>query len=409
MKINFFVVILSFLNLQCSANKPQPTLGKLTIPQALDIQVGAERLDLYWPLIQNKKVAFVVNQTSRMGTAHLIDSLYALGLDITRIFAPEHGFRGTADAGEKIKDGKDTATGIPITSLYGKKRKPSAEDLAGLDWVIFDIQDVGARFYTYISSMHYVMQACAEQGIAFMVLDRPNPNGHYVDGPVLDLAYQSFVGMHEVPVVHGMTVGEYATMVNEEGWLGQDLQCDLKVIPCAGYTHQTPYTLPIKPSPNLPNNRAIYLYPSLCFFEGTQVSIGRGTDKQFQLIGLPGYPSDEFSFTPTPQPGARYPKHRDLECHGFDLTKRAEAEIHKEARLNLSYLLEVYENAPQKDQFFLKTNFFDKLAGGESLQAQVKAGWSEEEIRKSWEPKLSQFKQKRKKYLLYTDEFAVRN
>ena len=409
MKIKFFVVILSFLNFYCSANKQQPTLGSLAIAQQPVLEVGAERLDLYWPLIKDKKVAFVVNQTSRMGTAHVIDSLHAAGLDIARIFAPEHGFRGTADAGEKIKDGKDAATGIPITSLYGKKRKPSAEDLAGLDWVIFDIQDVGARFYPYISSMHYVMQACAELGVSFMVLDRPNPNGHYVDGPVLDPDYQSFVGMHKVPVVHGMTVGEYATMVNEEGWLGEGRKCELKVIPCAGYAHQTPYVLPIKPSPNLPNNRAIYLYPSLCFFEGTQVSVGRGTDKQFQLIGLPDYPSDAYSFTPVPKPGARYPKHQDKLLQGFDLTTKTETDIRKEARINLSYLLEVYKNAPKQDEFFLKTNFFDKLAGGNTLQEQVKAGWTEEAIRKSWEPELSQFKQKRKKYLLYPDEFAVRD
>ncbi len=409
MKIKFFVVIISLLNFYCSTNKEQPTLGSLAIEQAPVLKVGAERLDLYWPLIKDKKVAFVVNQTSRMGNAHLIDSLHAAGLDIARIFAPEHGFRGTADAGEKIKDGKDATTGIPITSLYGKKRKPSAEDLAGVDWVIFDIQDVGARFYTYISSMHYVMQACAELGVSFMVFDRPNPNGHYVDGPVLDVDYQSFVGMHKVPVVHGMTVGEYATMVNDEGWLGEGVKCDLKVIPCAGYSHQTSYVLPIKPSPNLPNNRAIYLYPSLCFFEGTQVSIGRGTDKQFQLIGLPGYPSDEFSFTPVPKDGARYPKHQDKLCKGFDLTIKEEADIRQEARLNLSYLLEVYENAPNKDDFFLKSNFFDKLAGGKSLQEQIKAGWSEQRIRESWEPQLSQFKQKRKKYLLYPDEFAVKN
>ena len=409
MKIKFFVVIISLLNFYCSANRQQPTLGNLTIQPASKIQVGAERLDLYWPEIKDKKVAFVVNQTSRMGNAHLIDSLHALGLDIARIFSPEHGFRGTADAGEKIKDGKDAATGIPITSLYGKKRKPAAEDLAGLDWVIFDIQDVGARFYTFISSMHYVMQACAEQGVSFMVLDRPNPNGHYVDGPVLDPAYQSFVGMHEIPVVHGMTVGEYATMVNQEGWLGEDLQCDLKVIPCANYTHQTPYVLPVKPSPNLPNNRAIYLYPSLCFFEGTQVSVGRGTDKQFQLIGLPAYPSEEYSFTPVPMPGARYPKHRDQLLKGYDLTQIAEDEIRKEAKLNLSYLLKVYQNAPEKEGFFLQTNFFDKLAGGKSLQEQVKAGWSEQQIRASWEPRLSQFKEKRKQYLLYPDEFAVKD
>ena len=409
MKIKFFVVFLSLLNLYCSANKPQPDLGSFEISQKKEVKVGAEQLEMYWPLIKDKKVAFVVNQTSRMGTAHVIDSLHSLGLDIARIFAPEHGFRGTADAGEKIKDGKDVATGVSITSLYGKKRKPAAADLAGVDWVIFDIQDVGARFYTYISSMHYVMQACAEQGIPFMVLDRPNPNGHYVDGPVLDTAFRSFVGMHEVPVIHGMTVGEYATMVNKEGWLGQDLQCDLTVIPCGGYTHQTAYELPIKPSPNLPNNRAIYLYPSLCFFEGTQASVGRGTDKQFQLIGLPNYPGGEYSFTPVPKPGARYPKHQDKLCTGYDLSISSPADIRKESRLNLSYLLEVYQNAPDKASFFLKSNFFDKLAGGKSLRDQVKAGWTEQQIRESWEPKLGQFKQKRKKYLLYPDQFEIKN
>lgn len=401
MKIKFFVVIISLLHLYCSTNRPRPELGSFVIDQEKQLQVGAEQLDLYWPLIKDKKVAFVVNQTSRMGPSHVIDSLHALGLDIVRIFAPEHGFRGTADAGEKIKDGKDVATGVPIISLYGKKRKPSPADLAGLDWVIFDIQDVGARFYTYISSMHYVMQACAEQGVSFMVLDRPNPNGHYVDGPVLDTAFQSFVGMHEIPVVHGMTVGEYATMVNEEGWLGQDLACHLKVIPCANYTHQTPYVLPIKPSPNLPNNRAIYLYPSLCFFEGTQASIGRGTDKQFQIIGLPGYPKGDFTFTPVSKPGARSPKHKDQLCRGYDLTSRTEEEIRAEAKINLSYLLEVYQNAPRQDDFFLKSNFFNRLAGGTSLKEQIQSGWTEQQIRESWEPRLGQFKQKRKKYLLY--------
>lgn len=409
MKIKFFVVFISLLNFYCTANRTPPTLGSFAIAQAEPLKLGAERLDLYWPLIKDKKVAFVVNQTSRMGSSHVIDSLHALGLDIARIFAPEHGFRGTADAGEKIKDGKDVATGVPITSLYGKKRKPSPEDLAGVDWVIFDIQDVGARFYTYISSMHYVMEACAEQGVSFMVFDRPNPNGHYVDGPVLDTAFRSFVGMHEIPVVHGMTVGEYATMVNREGWLEQGLSCQLTVIPCANYTHQTPYVLPIKPSPNLPNNRAIYLYPSLCFFEGTQASIGRGTDKQFQIIGLPNYPEGAFTFTPVPKPGARHPKHKDQLCKGYDLTSRSEEEIWAEARINLSYLLDVYANAPAKDEFFIQTNFFDKLAGGTSLKQQVEAGWTEQQIRDSWEPKLSQFKEKRKKYLLYPDRGTLKD
>lgn len=367
------------------------------------LRVGAENLDLYWPLIKDKKVAFMVNQTSRLGDQHLIDSLHALGLKIERIFAPEHGFRGKADAGEKITDGKDPSTGIPITSLYGKKRKPSKEDLADLDWVIFDIQDVGARFYTFISSMHYVMDACAEYGIPFMVLDRPNPNGHYVDGPVLDPEFSSFVGMHEVPVVHGMTIGEYATMVNEQGWLSYGKKCSLKVIPCENYTHQTPYVLPIKPSPNLPNNRAIYLYPSLCFFEGTEVSIGRGTDKQFQLIGLPGYTKGNHEFVPVAKDGARYPKHQNEICSGYDLTQLTAEEIRAEARLNLSHLINFYQQSPKKEGFFLKSNFFEKLSGGDQLRQQVIQGLTEDEIRKSWEPKLSEYKTMRREYLLYPE------
>lgn len=403
MKINFFVVILSVISFYCTTNKAPVPLSSFQIAAEKPIIVGAENMDLYWPLIKDKKVAFVVNQTSRLGDQHLIDSLHALGLKIERIFAPEHGFRGKADAGEKITDGKDPSTGIPITSLYGKKRKPAKEDLAGLDWVIFDIQDVGARFYTFISSMHYVMDACAEYGIPFMVLDRPNPNGHYVDGPVLDPNFSSFVGMHEVPVVHGMTIGEYATMVNEQGWLSYGKKCTLKVIPCENYTHQTPYILPIKPSPNLPNNRAIYLYPSLCFFEGTEVSIGRGTDKQFQLIGLPGYTKGNFSFVPTSKDGARYPKHQDATCRGYDLTILPEEEIRAEARLNLSHLINFYQQAPQKEKFFLKSNFFEKLSGGDQLRQQIIQGLTEEEIRKSWEPGLTEYKTMRRKYLLYPE------
>lgn len=403
MKINFFVVILSVISFYCTTNKAPVPLSSFRVDAEKPLSVGAENMDLYWPLIKDKKVAFVVNQTSRLGDQHLIDSLHALGLKIERIFAPEHGFRGKADAGEKITDGKDPSTGIPITSLYGKKRKPAKEDLAGLDWVIFDIQDVGARFYTFISSMHYVMDACAEYGIPFMVLDRPNPNGHYADGPVLDPNFSSFVGMHEVPVVHGMTIGEYATMVNEQGWLSYGKKCTLKVIPCENYTHQTPYILPIKPSPNLPNNRAIYLYPSLCFFEGTEVSIGRGTDKQFQLIGLPGYTKGDYSFVPTSKDGARYPKHQDATCNGYDLTTLSAEEIRAEARLNLSHLINFYQQAPQKEKFFLKSNFFEKLSGGDQLRQQIIQGLTEDEIRKSWEPRLTEYKAMRRKYLLYPE------
>ncbi|MEZ5044320.1 MAG: DUF1343 domain-containing protein [Saprospiraceae bacterium] len=403
MKVNIFVVILAIFNVYCGSNQPTAALSSFKIAQAEDIKVGAENLSLYWPLIKDKKVAFMVNQTSRLGEQHLIDSLHIKGLSIQCIFSPEHGFRGTADAGEKISDGKDPSTGIPIISLYGQKKKPTKADLEGVDLVIFDIQDVGARFYTYISSMHYLMEACAEFNVPFMILDRPNPNGHYVDGPVLDPEFSSFVGMHKVPVVHGMTVGEYATMVNQEGWLSYGFKCQLTVIPCTGYTHQTPYTLPIKPSPNLPNMRAIYLYPSLCFFEPTDASIGRGTDTQFQVIGSPGYQAGDYTFTPVPKPGAQSPKHKDETCRGYDLSTIPEEDIRKEARINLGYLLDFYKNTPNKERFFTSTSFFDKLAGGEQLRKQIINGKTEEEIRKSWEPALSQFKEIRQKYLLYLE------
>ena len=286
-KLNLFVGFLLFFQINCGNSTQLPVEELPEKPE--NVIVGAERTAAYLPLIKDKKVGLVVNQTSTIGKVHLVDSLVRLGIDIQAVFAPEHGFRGEADAGAKITDGKDPKTGVSIISLYGKKRKPGAEDLKGLDWVIFDIQDVGARFYTYISTMHYVMEACAEHNVPFLVLDRPNPNGHYVDGPVRESEYQSFVGMHEIPVVHGMTVGEYAQMVNAEGWLTKGMQCKLKVVTCENYDHKTAYELPIKPSPNLPNIRSIYLYPSLCFFEGTVASVGRGTDTQFQVYGHPDY------------------------------------------------------------------------------------------------------------------------
>lgn len=368
-----------------------------------ELQAGAARLDAYLPRLMDKNVALLVNNTSMVGQAHLADTLLSRGVKVVKIFAPEHGFRGEADAGEQVKDGKDAQTGIPLVSLYGSKRKPGSEDLAGIDWVVFDIQDVGARFYTYISTMHYVMEACAENGVRFMVLDRPNPNGHYVDGPVLDTAFRSFVGMHPIPVVHGMTVGEYARMINGEGWLKGGNQCGLEVIPCAGYTHSTPYALPVRPSPNLPNMRAIYLYPSICFFEGTVASEGRGTPNQFQVYGHPGFPKGDYSFTPVPMFGAKSPKLEGQLCHGFSLVDRSPEDIRAEARLNLSYLIDFYRDFPDKDNFFLKNNFFDKLAGGASLREQVIAGKTEAEIRQSWQEGLEGFKKIRRKYLLYDD------
>ena len=377
--------------------------SSMPVPSQQTLQTGAERMEVYVPRLKGKKVGLVINHTAIVGETHLLDTLLRLGVDIRRVFVPEHGLRGTADAGEKIQDGKDPQTGVPMASLYGSRRKPSPEDLAGLDLLIFDIQDVGVRFYTYISTLHYVMEACAEQGLPLMVLDRPNPNGHYVDGPILDTAYRSFVGMHPVPVVHGMTVGEYAQMVNGEGWLKGGVACKLEVVKCSGYTHQTPYVLPRKPSPNLPNMRAIYLYPSICYFEGTQVSLGRGTDKQFQVLGTPGFPLGDYTFTPEPKEGAMQPFLLGKLCKGYDLTALAPEDIREWRKIHLDYLIHFYQNYPDKDQFFLKTLFIDKLAGGSSLRTPLVPGWDEDKIRASWEPGLSQYKEKRKQYLLYKD------
>jgi uncharacterized protein YbbC (DUF1343 family) len=367
------------------------------------IVVGAARLSEYLPVLQNKTIAMVVNQTSTVGQTHLVDTLRSLNIKIKAIFAPEHGFRGTASDGEKIADGKDAKTGIPLLSLYGKKREPSAEDLAGVDWVVFDIQDVGTRFYTYISTMHDVMRACAKHHVQFMVLDRPNPNGHYVDGPMLEPTQRSFVGMHPIPIVHGMTVGEYAQMLLGENWLGDSLQCKLQVIKCDNYNHNTPYSIPIKPSPNLPNDRAILLYPSLCLFEGVAASIGRGTDKQFQIYGSPGFPKGDFAFTPVPKEGSVNPPLKGQLCRGYDLTYLSPDSIRQERRINLKYVLDFYKNFPNKDSFFLKTLYFDKLAGTTQLREQIIAGKTEAEIRKTWQAGLEKFKIGRKKYLLYAD------
>lgn len=371
------------------------------IEEIKPIVVGAAQASEFMPLIQGKKVALLVNQTSMIGGTHLADRLSSVGVDIKIIFAPEHGFRGKADAGAQIKDGKDVKTGIPLISLYGKRKKPTPDDLAGLDYVIFDIQDVGARFYTYISSMSYVMEACAENNVKFLVLDRPNPNGHYVDGPILDNRFSSFVGLHEVPVVHGMTVGEYAQMVNAEGWLKNGIQCDLTVVKCLNYDHNTSYELPVKPSPNLPNIRSIYLYPSLCFFEGTVVSIGRGTNKQFQVVGHPDYPKTDFSYVPEPMDGASNPKLKGKTCYGLDLSTKGLEALRNERRINLSYLIDFYKKTGSKESFFLKTNFIDKLAGSDQLRQQIIAGKTESEIRAGWEADINAFKRKRAKYLLY--------
>lgn len=368
-----------------------------------NIIVGAERTDEYLPLLSEQAVAIVGNQTTMVGDEHLVDHLLAQGVNVVKVFAPEHGFRGTADAGEHVQDSKDVSTGLPIISLYGSHKKPTTSDLADVDVVIFDIQDVGARFYTYISTMHYVMEACQENNKTLVILDRPNPNGHYVDGPVLELEHSSFVGMHPVPVVHGMTIGEYAQMINGEGWLSGGGTCDLTVITCENYSHKDFYELPVKPSPNLPNMASIYLYPSLCLFEGTTVSVGRGTDTPFQIIGHPDFTKSDFSFTPEPNDGSSRPKHNGVECFGYDLGEFGEFYIRNLRQFYLFWLIGMNKELDQGEDFFRSDGFFTLLSGTEELEQQLLDGASESEIRASWEPELSEFKELRKKYLLYVD------
>jgi len=364
----------------------------------IDIMVGAAQSDQYLPLLQGKKVALVVNQSSQVNGEHLVDQLLRHHIKVVKIFAPEHGFRGHADAGELIKNGKDRQTGLPIISLYGKHKKPTQKDLKGVDIILFDIQDVGVRFYTYLSTLHYVMEAAATNKIPMIVLDRPNPNGARVDGEILNYRYKSFVGMHPVPILYGMTIGEYANMINGEGWLKGDLKTDLTVIPLRNYRHDKAYYLPIKPSPNLPNELAIFLYPSLALFEGTSFSVGRGTNMQFQVYGDPHYQGGYFSFIPYAQEGAKHPKHEKQICHGVDLRSTY---INLHQGLDLSYLIDAYKHDPNKKRFFLKNLFFDKLAGSDHLRKQIEAGLTEAQIKQSWEDGLHQFKQIREHYLLY--------
>ncbi|MFB0938049.1 MAG: DUF1343 domain-containing protein [Urechidicola sp.] len=429
----FFSVLLMLLLMISCANKHSLVTKNETstiesdstnseIQKNKTIKVAADRTSQYIPLLLGKNVGIISNQTSLltvlertevapyvMGskevTYHLVDYLHNYnGIEVQSVFAPEHGFRGKADAGEVIKDGNDIKTGLPIISLYGKNKKPSQEQLEGLDVIVFDIQDVGARFYTYISTLHYVMEASAEKGIPVIVLDRPNPNGHYIDGPVLEMEHKSFVGMHPVPVVYGMTIGEYAQMINGENWLKNGVKCDLTVIELKNYTHDSEYSLPIKPSPNLPNDTSINLYPSLCFFEGTNVSVGRGTELQFQIIGSPLFSKkDNFSFTPTPNFGSKFPKNQDRVCFGYDLT-----ENERLSSLDLSWLLEFnkdytsFKNAQgYTSKATLFNSFFTKLAGTKKLQQQIEQGDKEEKIRKSWQSDLDAFKKIREKYLIY--------
>ena len=363
-----------------------------------ELVLGSEQFTAYSSFLKGKKVGIVANQTSFLPNEnqHLVDYLISKKIDVKKVFAPEHGFRGTADAGEHVKDGIDAKTGVPLISLYGNNKKPSQHQLKDLEIVIFDIQDVGARFYTYISTLHYVMEACAEAGIPVLILDRPNPNGHYIDGPILEKEHKSFVGMHPIPVVHGMTIAEYAQMINGEAWLEKNLQCELKIIPMKNYDHKLAYSLPIKPSPNLPNDKSINLYPSLCFFEGTFINAGRGTEMQFQVFGAPSLPAKEFPFryTPIPNEGSKDPKFKNQLCHGKDLRKQPNLN-----KLNLEWLIAAYNASGRKKDFF--NAFFVKLAGTQNLQNQIEQGISQETIRDSWKEGLQNFSKTREKYLLY--------
>jgi uncharacterized protein YbbC (DUF1343 family) len=381
-----------------SAGGPSaPTTSQRETPKQAPLLTGAQQTELYLPYLQGKRVGMVVNQTSTIGKTHLVDTLLSRGVKITMIFAPEHGFRGDADAGAHISNSTDSRTGLPILSLYGSNKKPSQEQLKNVDVLLFDIQDVGVRFYTYSSTMHYVMEACAEQNKPILLLDRPNPIGYLIDGPVLKPAFKSFVGMNTIPIAHGLTLGEYALMINGQKWLKDGVQAEVKTIPVKNYTHKMFYSLPIKPSPNLPNDQSIKLYPFLCLFEGTTVSQGRGTHTPFQVIGAPYYPDKSFAFTPVPIPGmSMEPPYKNQVCYGKDLTN-----LKLKENFTLSYLLDFYQKSGQKEKFF--NNFFKSLAGTDELQKQIMAGLSEKEIRASWQSDLQAYKKMRKQYLLYPD------
>jgi uncharacterized protein YbbC (DUF1343 family) len=421
-KTTFLLLVFLIIGNSCGVYKQPKTLPvvektekfEIDIPKEIEItkvdtqinvlKTGAENFQEYLPLLKDKKVGIVTNQTGiliyedpdteKIESINIVDFLIGSKVKVQKIFAPEHGFRGTADAGELIKDGKDTKTGLPIISLYGDNKKPKAEQLAGINVLVFDLQDVGARFYTYISSLHYIMEACAENNIQLIVLDRPNPNISIIDGPILEKEFTSFVGMHPIPLLHGMTIGEYAQMINGEKWLKTGVQCNLKVIPCLNYTRESKYSLPIKPSPNLPNDQAINLYASLCLFEGTNVSVGRGTEMQFQVYGSPFLTKRDFSFTPIPNLGAKEPLYKNEICYGENLTS-----LSKVDRLELKWLIKAYLETENKTKFFIP--FFTKLAGTKKLQQQIEKGVSEEKIRETWQKGLTDFKEMRKKYLLY--------
>lgn len=370
------------------------------INEPAPIEMGAEQLKSYLPMLADKKVGMMVNQSSRIAETHLVDSLLSLGVHVEKVYAPEHGFRGKADAGEKVTDGKDGKTGLPIISLYGKNRKPTAEQLAGIDIMLFDLQDVGVRFYTYTSSLHYLMEACAEQNIPLVILDRPNPNGKFTGGNIHSLEETSFVGMHPVPIMHGLTIGEYGKMINGSAWLKDGIQCELSVIPCANYTRDMAYELPIRPSPNLPNLRSVLLYPTLCLLEGTVLSIGRGTEFPFQVYGHPDLPASDFNFTPTPSFGSKHPKLEGELCQGVDFREMPMDEL-QDLGLTLKYLVKAYQDFPDKENFFLKNGFFETLCGNGDLRKMIEAGKTAEEIEVSWRFDLRAFNLSKVPYLIY--------
>lgn len=386
--LKFIGYLFLFLSLSCCA-----------FENSKELKTGAQQPERYLSFLQNKKVGLVVNHTSLVNKNHLVDFLIMNNIQVKKIFAPEHGFRGDASAGKKIDDGIDPKTGIPVFSLYGKTRKPTPEQLQNLDVVVFDIQDVGCRFYTYISTLHLVIEACAENNLPLIIFDRPNPNGDYVAGPVLDPHFQSFVGMDQIPVVHGCTVGELAQMINGEHWHKASRRCEIKVVPVKNYTHKMLYSVPVKPSPNIPNDLAVRLYPSLCFFESTSVSVGRGTEFPFQVLGGLDPRLGDFKFIPKSIPGVSVnPLNLGKECYGIDLRNLNEA-----PQFTLKYFLDFYHQYKNEKEFLTRERWLNLLAGTDNLIGQIREGKNEEEIFRSWQPGLKKYKEIRKKYLLYTD------
>jgi uncharacterized protein YbbC (DUF1343 family) len=399
MRILFFLLLfVAGINLSAQVTIRSRATQEMTDD---DVLTGAERIDQWLPMTKGKKVAVVANHSSRINTTHLVDTMLSLGVNVVKIFSPEHGFRGQADDGEEVASSVDEKTKLSVISLYGNHKKPTVADLKGVDFVIYDIQDVGVRCYTFISTMTYVMEACAEQKIPFLVLDRPNPNGYYVDGPVMEREYMSWVGLHPVPLVYGMTIAEYARMVNDEKWLAGSVKCQLSWIPCEGYDHNVQYQLPVRTSPNLPNMPSVYLYPSLCLFEGTVMSVGRGTDMPYQVVGHPKLKNAAFTFTPKPSFGAKTPLYNGQVCYGHDLHEFADLYIRDYKGVYLFWLMGCYKDMPDKENFF--NSYFEKLAGTATLKKQIQDGVTEDKIRLSWLSEIIKFKVVRKKYLLYQD------